>query len=90
MKKRKLVLEQIEVESFDTSRGVAEARGTVMGHVIYRPDKIISGGWTDEWNGGCAETGVTVFCDPNCGDTVSDGPTGGFSCDLEDPTQVNC
>jgi hypothetical protein len=85
MKPLKLILEQIEVESFDTSHGVAGASGTVMGHQVRtapRDDASDVCDWTDEWNGGCRETGITVFCDPNCGDTVSDGPTGDFSCDL--------
>jgi hypothetical protein len=92
MQPLKLNLEQIEVESFDTSRGVAGRSGTVMGHQLTRPVQPIASDvceWTNQWNGGCQETGITVYCDPNCGDTVG-GPTAEFSCDLEDPTQVNC
>lgn len=83
MKPLKLVLEEIAVESFDMSRGGGAQPGTVVG-LAAPPRDASNVCWTDEWNGGCAETGITIWCDPNCGDTVSDGPTGANSCQLTD------
>jgi len=86
---RKLNLDQLEVESFETSVQ-SGLRGTVQAHAVTDPPRC----FTDEAScgGSCFPTNCDErTCEPNCTQAVTCGstctcPTGGITCEVTAPS----
>jgi hypothetical protein len=74
MKKRKLSLEELVVDSFATMEP-GRQRGTVVGHVVTEPETFAV---NDMCTAGCTE-----YC-------MTDGDGGGNTCDVRCYSRENC
>lgn len=73
MRKMKLELEALSVESFETGRSRMEERGTVFGHNHTRGGHITCGGTCDGGNTCECPVTVDVTCLEPCGTTLCGG-----------------
>ena len=66
--KLKLKMDELRVETFETTRGLANARGTVRAHEATPPDNCFSNQWSCFLDSSCGDT-CGLSCDGSCVNT---------------------
>lgn len=92
MKKLRLGLEDLEVESFETGNGVHGFQfGADMGAAILAPTDTCGGTCMTCQTNPCGTCGVTCSCGGTCGEscgTNACGSCGGVICQPDDPYPI--